>query len=296
MLIRPAHFPELPSEWETVEHQMPSADHQEKLWITEWRKKKLTRSENETPTLIVLHGMGEHGYRYLHLPYYLESVVDRVVVMDHRGHGRSTGIRGHISNFDEYVEDANALIKKFHGREVHLLGHSMGGLIALRLTEENPRLNIRSVTLTSPLLGIKVPLPLVKRMGAQILSRTWGKLLMKNEIKPNLLSHDPEVVNAYKQDRLVHSFGTPSLYTSLLGAFKSVEQDTKEYLYPLQLLIALEDQIVDSSKSVWFFEGLQAKDKRMVTYSKFYHEILNESEKEKPLKEIELWIKKHSRR
>lgn len=298
MMIRPRHFPGLPQSWETNEFQMPSSDRKETLWVTDWRKSQLRRPEKQASTLIIFHGLGEHGYRYLHLAHYLESVVDRIIVMDHRGHGRSTGIRGHITDFNLYVEDAHALIKKINGREVHLLGHSMGGLVTLRLLQSYPRLNIRSVSLTSPLLGIKVPLPLIKRVGAQVMSLVWGKLLMKNELNPEFLSHDPEVVRAYQEDRLVHSFGTPKLYTSLLSSMNAAMNEAKkksDFNYPIQFLIALEDQIVDSSKSVQFFESLQSKEKRMVTYSRFYHEILNEIEKEKPLKEIETWINKHSR-
>ena len=294
MIVRPKNFPELPSDWEESESSINSADGLETLFVTYWKKKSVP-VENAR-TLLLLHGLGEYGLRYLHLPFYLHEAIDQVVVYDHRGHGRSTGVRGHVRNFNEYVEDAVTVLKSISAGEVHVLGHSMGGLILLRMLQQHPRLNIRSVTLTSPLLGIKVELPITKKLGALVLSRVWGKLLMKNEIDPSVLSHDHEVVRAYQDDRLVHSMGTPSLYTSMLDALKKVHESSTPLNYPIQFLIALEDQIVDSSRAVWFYESLKTKEKRLVTYSAFFHEILNELKKDKPLGEMKTWIQKHAKK
>src|SRR6185436_3889565 len=110
---------------------------------------------------------GEHGGRYPHVPHYLNSVVDGVYCFDHRGHGRSGGIRGHVEKFDHYIKDAALAItrlekqlkERFQQIEIHLLGHSMGGLIALLTLFSHTLLPVRSVTISAPLLGIRVPTP-----------------------------------------------------------------------------------------------------------------------------------------
>ena len=54
---------------------------------------------------------------------------------DHRGHGRSEGRRTSIVRFDDYVDDLTMVIAAAHEQwrtlPLILLGHSMGGLIAL---------------------------------------------------------------------------------------------------------------------------------------------------------------------
>ena len=51
-------------------------------------------------TLVWIHGLGEHGGRYLHLPEFLNERGWRIILIDLRGHGRSTGVRTHVRSFD----------------------------------------------------------------------------------------------------------------------------------------------------------------------------------------------------
>src|SRR5262249_3283352 len=55
--------------------------------------------------------------------------------LDHRGHGRSSGPRALIDRMDHAVIDVDSLVtlaaSHHPSRHLHLLGHSMGGAIAL---------------------------------------------------------------------------------------------------------------------------------------------------------------------
>jgi pimeloyl-ACP methyl ester carboxylesterase len=64
-----------------------------------------------------------------------------VVVVDHRGHGLSTntGVEADYT-VERLVADLAALVDSAVGRPVHLLGHSMGGRVALRLALARPDL------------------------------------------------------------------------------------------------------------------------------------------------------------
>ena len=55
--------------------------------------------------LLIVHGLGEHGGRYLHAPHYLKDTVGAVYCIDQRGHGRSEGIRGHCDRFTQFTDD-----------------------------------------------------------------------------------------------------------------------------------------------------------------------------------------------
>jgi pimeloyl-ACP methyl ester carboxylesterase len=69
------------------------------------------------------------------------------MVLDHRGHGRSTkthDLAGYT--IDQLVRDLVALLDAEGGGQVDLLGHSMGGVIALRVTLARPDL-VRSLIL-----------------------------------------------------------------------------------------------------------------------------------------------------
>lgn len=248
--------------------------------------------------LFVLHGLGEHGGRYLHYLDHLTSSMDGLYYFDHRGHGESEGVRGHVDRFDLYCEDVvlalgrlnDLLDRQGEKAEIHLLGHSLGGLIALRTLFLYPNLPLVSATLSAPVLGIRMPVPFLKKMAAFVLSRVAGSFSMKGELDASWLSHDPDLVKAYCGDKKVHNQVTPRFFTELLNALSNTVSRTDQFHYPVQFLIPLEDKIVDSRASLSFFETLQASKKRLHTYPHFRHESFNEVGKEQAFEDLRSWI------
>lgn len=297
-VLQPRGFPGLPEDWTSEWETFASSDSELQLFLAYYHPKNWTSPK----VLLILHGLGEHGGRYLHFPHYLKNDVGAVFCLDHRGHGRSEGLRGHVSRFDLFADDSalavrrvdEILRKRFGRSEIHVLAHSMGGLIGLRMMLLHPSLPVRTLTVSSPLLGVKVELPLAKRAAAHVLSRLWGSVHMTSEIDAKLLSHDAEVAEAYKTDRLVHEKGTPRFYTELLGAISDTMKRDSGIEVPLQVLVPLQDQIVNPETSLSFFRNLKHREKQLRTYPGFYHESFNEVGKEQAFEDLRSWIKMHS--
>ena len=292
--LQPAHFPALPRDWVSEWETFPSSDGALQLYSAIHHK----RDWKGHTALVVLHGLGEHGGRYLHFPHYVQSAVDAVYCLDHRGHGRAEGLRGHVEQFDLYADDAALAIsriedhlkKRFGQSKVHLLGHSMGGLIALRTLFKYPNLPIASLSVSAPLLGIRVRVPVVKKTAAYLLSRVWGKLHMTSELDPNQLSHDQEVVEVYQKDRLNHNKVTPQFFVELEAAIADTMRRDSGLSIPLQMMVPLQDQIVDPEASLSFFRGLKNRDKVLKTYPSFFHESFNEIGKEQVFEDLVHWM------
>ncbi len=85
---------------------------------------------------LLCHGHAEHLGRYGHVVSALTLAGYAVYGLDHRGHGRSSGTRALIADFDRIAGDFRVLaelaVERHPGLPVALIGHSMGGLIALR--------------------------------------------------------------------------------------------------------------------------------------------------------------------
>jgi alpha-beta hydrolase superfamily lysophospholipase len=83
----------------------------------------------------IVHGLGEHGGRYGQLAGNLVSCGYQVWAFDQQGHGRDSGKRGIITNYDDLLTEVGLLLD--HARcwlpdsPCFLFGHSMGGNLAV---------------------------------------------------------------------------------------------------------------------------------------------------------------------
>lgn len=96
------------------------------------------------PRIVLLHGVGlDHTIWGLVAPRLVDAGFE-VVAPDLRGHGRSPRIPSGRVELDDLVAD----IEPFLGAGAHVVGFSLGGLIALRLASRVPG-RVRSLTAVS---------------------------------------------------------------------------------------------------------------------------------------------------
>jgi lysophospholipase len=292
-MIVPRGFPTIPPEFEYETEVHESLDGEHAIFFNVFRKREGTIKR----ALLIIHGQGEHGGRYQHFPHYLADDYDLIIAPDLRGHGRSEGIRGHVDRFDEYVDDAflawNILQKKVPiNCKMDWFGHSMGGLISLRAFLYRKDLHADHLIISSPLIGLKVAVPLVKVIAAKVLSKVWGSLQMNTGLDASKVCRDENVVDAYTKDRLNHSKATPNFFFSLKEAMENLISSDLRINEKTRVLFQLagEDEIVDADAAEKFFENLKHEDKKLICYPGLYHEIYNELVKENVFDDLKTWV------
>jgi alpha-beta hydrolase superfamily lysophospholipase len=249
---------------------------------------------NPRAAIVIVPGLGEHSGRYERTAADLASYGFACYAFDLRGHGGSEGRRGHVRSFDVYLQDLDRFRREVDGFLApglprFLLGHSMGGLIALRYQQEYGG-RFRGAVISSPWLATAMPIPRWQVTAAAALGRLAPALPMGNRIDAAALSHDREVVNAYRADPLVHDRITPRLFLEASRAMGLVLQRADRLRNPLLFLIAAADRVVDAQRSLQFARQLPTQLTTVKLYPGMYHEVLNEVDRQVALRDLRDWM------
>jgi alpha-beta hydrolase superfamily lysophospholipase len=238
----------------------------------------------------IIHGLGEHGARYLPLAEAMREHGIASYAIDLRGHGVSGGVRGHLTRFDEFIADVERFTAETASEvPAFLLGHSLGGLIALRSIETGRAGRLAGAILSTPALRLAAPPPPWLRAAAAVLSRVAPEIGFANDIDPADLSRDPEAVAAYRSDPLIHDRITPRLYIEMRKAMRAAAAEAPEVEIPVLLLAPGDDRIAHVPTALAVASRLSG-DVQIRSYPGFYHEALNDRGRETVISDIIGWL------
>jgi alpha-beta hydrolase superfamily lysophospholipase len=258
------------------------------LFVRRWRDEGVAHQW----TVVIVHGLGEHGGRYAHVAAWFAALGATVYAMDLRGHGRSGGQRGHAPGLNALLDDIDVVVdhaREESGAPLVLLGHSFGGLLAIAYALDRPDRLDRAI-FSAPLLIVKASVPAWKRAAAGILPTIAPRLSLSNEVDPNLLSHDSAIAQAYRGDPLVHDRLSAGMYGQTIARGERFIARAPELRVPFLLLHGRDDRIVDPAGSQRFFAHATAPERAFCLYPGMYHEILNEVDREKVFADIDSWL------
>lgn len=237
---------------------------------------------NAKQLLVFQHGFGEHSDRYGNLLNTLKDESISVYALDSRGHGRSEGKRGHVDQFQQYIDDLSDLIRiakdEQKKEKVILLGHSLGGVISLQYaTEGFNQDNLNGLIISSPGLKIKMDLEKeVKKFAAEFLSSFMPSVTLDANLDISFLSHDQSVIEAYKKDPLVHGKVSFQMGKNLFHLGAALMNKARLIKVPIFMTHGDADGITDCEGSKEFFANLVTPNKELKIYPGFFHETMNE--------------------
>jgi alpha-beta hydrolase superfamily lysophospholipase len=249
-------------------------------------------------TIVIVHGLGEHGGRYARVAATLNANGWSVVGYDQRGHGASPGARGRISAADDLLADLAAVlddVRRASPKRVVLLGHSLGGLVAGRFVAgglESPRpawqRDVDALVMSSPALDIGMTAG--KRALLATLERLTPNLGVGNGLDVDAISRDAAVVAAYRSDALVHDRVAPRLVRFLADAGPLVRSLAPKWTVPTLLLYAGSDRLVVPAGSAAFAAAAPEGVVTSRAFAPLFHEIFNEPERDEVLAVLTAWL------
>lgn len=242
--------------------------------------------------LAVVHGFGEHSALYSHLAEFFVGRGYAVTAIDLRGHGRSAGRRGFIRKWEDYREDVHILMdvvaESSPGRPIFLVGHSMGGLIAIEYALHYPE-RLRGVVAMGAALGDIGVSRFLLRL-SRMMSRIWPRFGLDTGIDSASMSRDPKAVARLDADPLVHGRGTARLGTEVVDTIEWVRERAGELRVPILLQHGEDDKVALPDGTRWFFDRVGHPDRELKTYPGGYHNLFVDLNWKDVLEDIDTWI------
>ena len=246
--------------------------------------------------VLLIHGLAEHTGRYEKLAARLIAGRIAMVGPDHVGHGGSPGSRAHLTRFDEYLAPLKALRIKigewYPNKPVFVLGHSMGGLIAVHLLLDDSSF-YQGALFSAPAFAVANPVPLPLIWLGRFLRHVAPKMGML-ALDPYQVSRDPAVVNDYIDDPLVYGGKiSAALSIEMLNAMEVAIARAGEIELPVYIGHGDADAMAEPKGSEVFHRALGSHDKTLEIWPGLYHEIFNEPESEKVITQYLNWLEEH---
>ncbi|SNX71276.1 lysophospholipase [Bacillus oleivorans] len=234
--------------------------------------------------IIIVHGAFEHHGRYRWLVEMWRSNGFNVLMGDLPGQGMtSRSNRGHIDSFDEYIEEVEGWVHEAAKWElpVFIMGHSMGGLVVIRLLQEKKLPILAAAILSSPCLGlIWHPSKFLETLslGLNIFA---PKLKVNPQLAVDFATNNIEVQNSDVNDSLYIRKVSVRWYRELVQAMKQAfENVNKTADIPFLVMQGGNDKIVDKLAVRSWIDRAALKEKHFKEWENCYHEIFSESKRE----------------
>jgi len=225
-------------------------------------------------SVLLVHGLAEHCGRYEHVGAQLAAAGVDVHAFDLRGFGGSGGTRASVERWSQLHDDLEERLVAVRSidpkRPLVLLGHSLGGLIALGYVLDG-RARPDLLILSAPAIGAKIPL--WQRALVASLRKVSPGMSLSNRLDPDDLSCVPSVGEHYVKDPLNQHRSTVRFAHAAFGEQRRVASSLDRLSIPTLVVHGADDQIVppEASASLDGHAGLTRR-----VYPGLRHELHNE--------------------
>jgi alpha-beta hydrolase superfamily lysophospholipase len=244
--------------------------------------------------VVIVPGFKAHSGYYLWVADQFVAHGLAVYALDLRGRGKSDGERFYVESFADYANDVATFITmaKAHdpGLPVFLLGHSAGGVVSCLYTLDH-QAEITGLICES--FAHEVPAPdfaLAVIKGLSHVAPHAHVLKLNNET----FSRDPKAVEAMNNDPLIANEVQPAeTMAAMVRADERLKQEFSLITLPVLILHGTLDKNAKPSGSQHFYDRAGSTDKTLKLYEGYFHDLLNDIDKEVVMADIQQWIDAH---
>ncbi|OOB80329.1 MAG: hypothetical protein BEN19_05525 [Epulopiscium sp. Nuni2H_MBin003] len=247
--------------------------------------------------IIISHGFMEHSGRYVEFAQQLVSNGYGVCILDHRGNGRSAGIKGDVDDFFDYVSDMKYLVTQLekYNTPIFTYGHSMGGLITFLYGLKYPS-DLGGQIYSSPALAP----PKVYNYFPSGFSQLLGENFPTFKIKRggvNVAVKSRDYKRLFREDKLVNGYATARFFDQFLRKGMLYAKDNApNYEVSSLFLMAEKDYVIPLQDNTAVINNIPGFNKTIKLYPNCMHDLLHDDSKnvEQVIADVLEWIKKEA--
>ena len=259
--------------------------------------------------VIAVHGLSGAKSDFWYLGQELPKRGYTVYAYDLRGQGNDPVVseRGDISGQDAWKRDLatfHALVKRKHAKTpVFWYGESLGSLIALHTAADllGNRSDPEAIILASPVAGLRQTISSFQRFlletAAKLSPRTrysLGELAGVDEKKIQVTSTSTHGGQMAVTPHHVSAFSLRLLTT--VGGMLDENPDAAHRLKMPVLFVASPNDVLSSADQIQaLFAQVRSRDKKLLWYSRSYHLLLHDVQREEVVNDVAKWLDRQVR-
>jgi len=249
---------------------------------------------NARATIVIVHGLGEHGGRYDHVAEHFLNHQYSVVRYDMRGHGLSDGQRGYFNSFKEVLDGVTQVLTRVNQElpdsPVVLYGHSLGGGIVANwlLHHDWTQHQVFAAILSAPWLTLSSPPSAFYVLLIRLLSMIAPKASIPTNLRVGELCREPHAIEEYNRDEYVHGRLTFRLAIEAYDAGHWNIKNAERCDLPIFAFHGLSDTVTDPASTKQFCD--KAPRATYTEYPDMLHEPHNDQRQKELLASITNWL------
>jgi len=250
---------------------------------------------NPLGNIFAIHGLGGHSMWFDNAATSFNKYNINFFAFDLPGFGQSKHIKGTIDSYKTWINVSKEILQKFliHFEikaPVFILGHSMGGLVAIELSKK-VKANGWIISVPGfdgnphswPFVDFIIPV-LIKSIFKQnenVMVPFGTELLSKNKETQLKVKKDPlRIINL-----------SAKIYKELFFLTLIAKMSVKQFNEPVIFLQAGCDEVCSNSSMDKYFNEIKSHDKCKKVYTNAFHDLFIEDELPQIVVDIAHWIK-----
>jgi alpha-beta hydrolase superfamily lysophospholipase len=248
----------------------------------------------------IIHGYGDHAGCYGEFMERLAGSGFEAHAVDLRGHGRSGGRRGYARRWTDFLDDLQLFTERLQratgsdqqaeARPLFLLGQSHGALLLIHAGIRGLA-GVRGMVLTSPYLRFTLSPPAWKLTVGRAAARVAPWLPLPSELRSEMLTADPEILELARRDTLTLRIVTPGWFFAAQRAQAEAIARSPDFRLPVFVVQGGRDPITDPNATEAFFHRLGSEDKAYRCFPSMRHETLRELGRPQVFEAIIEWLR-----